>query len=640
MTKNLVLSSLASPDSVLPLLPELVGQPFTTVYSIQDVAARLAAAPEQAVSLWLTSQDQLLAIANQLVALPPGLSIKLLICGPQQTERRQEGDGDTQQDDTTPSTPPSLVIVRKLLERLDRPHQLFTLNAELSRADPAIKLLGSKVPADQVEIDKSDFELAITADAQLTFLNLQSLSAWSVQPKQESRRSLKCSTAALLRAKRAGHGLPDLDQAPRRWADMALAIWAKDVGQSAEDAASAISADNPNTAKGATKPNAPDGIWALFFVPNGLGLGHVSRSMALAIALCEREGIPRAAVGFWCYSQAAGLIQRAGFSTYPRQTARHLGLDGALWSQREQVELSQFLEQTRPKVLLVDHSSIESHLAHSLTSSVVDFARIWIRRGFWRDQFTQPEPEITALFDAIIVPGDLAGKNDKGPMGAFSASAFGTSGYEGMTPIFHCPPIVLGRGKRIQAQRRVRHQMGLRRGQNCLVSLGGSGLSEYPELLPVLADAGEKAGINMNWLLPPLGPKRTEFAEGRDKSHLLPQLYPLAPYFEFFDGLVLGGGYNSVHEAMMGAQLPVLFIPSEDARKDDQLARVKFFEKLGHVHVLRPKRPEKWADVLAKFLEAVRRRQKRTDDLASQRDGADAAAQYIAQRLTDIAGGS
>jgi len=56
--------------------------------------------------------------------------------------------------------------------------------------------------------------------------------------------------------------------------------------------------------------------------------------------------------------------------------------------------------------------------------------------------------------------------------------------------------------------------------------------------------------------------------------------FPLGRYFRAFDASISAVGYNSYHD-LVQAGIPTLFIPNENPRQDNQVARAQFAERHG-----------------------------------------------------------
>lgn len=344
----------------------------------------------------------------------------------------------------------------------------------------------------------------------------------------------------------------------------------------------------------------------LFCIPNGMGLGHLSRTLAVAQAVEKRFGFAPEQIGFWSYSLASTLIAEAGYRVIPRQTAKQLGIDGTRWAKREKDEFRTYLAHRRPRRVIVDHSGLEDTIMDSLEDLSFPCQKIWLRRAFWREGFSVPIFSQVSRFDAVITPGDLSGSRDNGPLATFSRTDFGTLSSHHQTPHFHSAPIVLGRSAGSLPPPKIGFQLPLMRRKSCLVSLGGAGMLAYPELIPALEQAARTHGVQLRWIMPPLTPSQLQNCLDPTISNVLPFLFPLAPYLNGFDAAILGGGYNSCHEAMLMTDRPCLFVPSEDTTKDDQGSRVDYLVEQNWAHRISLLQEEHWNTRLSAFFRAVK----------------------------------
>ena len=100
-----------------------------------------------------------------------------------------------------------------------------------------------------------------------------------------------------------------------------------------------------------------------------MGLGHLSRTLAVAKALETQLGLAPHQIGFWSYSLASALIQQAGYRIIPRQTAKQLGIDGNRWEARETEDLQAYLAARRPRRIIIDHATLETAIMESLENT-------------------------------------------------------------------------------------------------------------------------------------------------------------------------------------------------------------------------------------------------------------------------------
>ena len=414
--------------------------------------------------------------------------------------------------------------------------------------------------------------------------------------REQGTQSQPFSLPPLITAARRGAARPDCRSAPLDAQDLTELVWRL----RQQDHAALQPENTPRT-------EASDhALEVLFFIPNGMGLGHLSRTLAVAKALETQLGLAPHQIGFWSYSLASALIQQAGYRIIPRQTAKQLGIDGNRWEARETEDLQAYLAARRPRRIIIDHATLETAIMESLETLTFPCVKIWLRRAFWRKTHTAPGFGPISRFDAIITPGDLSGASDPGPLRRFSQLPYGSRSLDHQTPHFHAAPVVLGRDSPPVPLQRTRFRLGNIGKRPVLVSLGGAGLLAYPELMTALERAAVNHRIALSWILPPLAPGGLLHRLNPRVSSILPFVFPLAPHLKHGAGTILGGGYNSCHEAMLTSDKPVLFVPNEDTARDDQTSRVAHLVKQGWAHQIALSDPAPWDQQLDAFFAEVR----------------------------------
>ena len=332
----------------------------------------------------------------------------------------------------------------------------------------------------------------------------------------------------------------------------------------------------------------------IIVVPNGTGLGHVTRMLAVAQHLRQRAD---ARVIFWSFSRAAGILERYGFETVLRQTARHLGAGPDHWLIWETEEFAAALAQLQPDLVVQDASMLQDFVVDAMARPGTGAARLaLIRRGMWQPNILGPDALASEHWaDAVIEPGDLAAAADRGvTRGRFARTdCFAT--------MIRTAPVTLTRKEAVMPRRAARRALKLGRGRHCLVSLGGDDLWDWAPVLRKIVDAAKGDGIRLVWARSPLAPPAPDLGPG---GLMTRSIYPLAPHLAAFDGVISTAGYNSFHELMQLYDGPVLLAPRQHSELDDQAARAQFAEAQGWARCL-PDGPEATA-VLGAFLADIR----------------------------------
>ena len=344
-------------------------------------------------------------------------------------------------------------------------------------------------------------------------------------------------------------------------------------------------------------------------VPNGVGLGHVTRMMAIAKALNQKQ---RFRVVFWCFSRAAAIVQAAGFEVILRQTGVHLNAHPPDWRRWETVEFAKALRAIRPDIVAYDGAAFDQFVLNALrTPGCGRCGVLWVRRGMMRPDTDRSVLDPEQYSDLVLEPGDLAVEADLGP------TRTATAEFQGFCKSYIAPPITLKPYLPAYSRREALKRLGLGRGRYCLVSLGGA-FGNWDELLWTLKDQARRNKVTLIWAQSPLSPPPDNSGDT-----IIRQFYPLSPYLEAFSGVIAATGYNSFHELIMGYTGPVMLAPTNLERLDDQIARATYAGEKGWADILFPNRPEDHSQIIADFMYRIRKGAQvatRPDSFADQTD--------------------
>ncbi len=303
---------------------------------------------------------------------------------------------------------------------------------------------------------------------------------------------------------------------------------------------------------------APPPCRVLLVCGNGIGLGHVTRLMAIARRLpAWVEPV------FLTLSLGTEILRAQGFSAEYVATHMKQGVTGAGWNEAFALELRALLDATGARMVVFDGNDAFPAI-RALIPHRRDVAWVWLRRALWQEHH-QINPATLPLFDMIIEPAELAGDEDRGP-----------TRQEGRvervgTILLHDPGDCLPRAEAAArlgldpARKAVLLQLGSSRNfdmaplrRAALAALRGMPEVQVLEIANPLASPPEPA--------PDDPPRRAVF--------------PLAPLGRAMDLLITAPGYNSFHEAVFGA-VPALFVPNQDGIMDDQPLRAAYAASTG-----------------------------------------------------------
>src|SRR5579859_7003414 len=284
----------------------------------------------------------------------------------------------------------------------------------------------------------------------------------------------------------------------------------------------------------------------LFYAVNGLGLGHVSRLLAIARAL--RRLRPEAECLFLTGSEADWIIYQEGFASFkvPSRTARTAaGLTPSLYARTVQSVTWTLVTAFDPHVLVVD-----TFPAGTL-QELLPLLRWPINKVFI---FREQRPELAAdtylqellrLYQLVVVPHSPGELEVPVPAGV---------------PVAWSGPI-LSRERdaalpRAEAERRLELPPADGR-LRLYVNFGGGG---DPELAALTQTAMAAAALvpQMSAVLAPGPLARDDVA--RPAGMPLVRYYPMAECLAAFDVALSAAGYNGVHE-LLHHGLPAVLVP-------------------------------------------------------------------------------
>jgi UDP:flavonoid glycosyltransferase YjiC (YdhE family) len=294
----------------------------------------------------------------------------------------------------------------------------------------------------------------------------------------------------------------------------------------------------------------------LFTTSNGTGLGHLTRSMAIAKRLPgELEPL------FLTLSAAAPVVEQMGFPVeYVASYATPGSGNDYRWSRRLRGRLRAVIAEAEPDVIVFDGTHPYEALLGALPPSAT---KIWCRRPLWKRCSSRVPLKRAGAFDAVLEPGELAESEDEGPTVALRYSAHRVG-----------PIVLLGRDELLPRERAA-EELGLDPARpTVLVSLGqGDEVREATRR--ALAHLAGDQGVQVAALSSALA-AADSVPEGVVG---LRATYPMSRYFAAFDAAVAAAGYNAYHE-LIELGVPSLFVPMR-RDTDDQPARARYAEAAG-----------------------------------------------------------
>lgn len=337
---------------------------------------------------------------------------------------------------------------------------------------------------------------------------------------------------------------------------------------------------NQGTGPVAARPLPP--LRSVMVTSNGVGLGHLTRLMAIARALPEGSE-----TAFFTLSRDFRLAAEAGYLTQHVPYHAATGAPVAAWNLALAEELGDFLDLVGPDLVVFDGNMPYDGLLTALDQRR-GLRRAWVRRAMWRAELPQAGRR-AGTFDLVIEPGELAARLD----------VVGRGTRAGAVTV---PPVVAApEGGRLPREE-ARAALGL--GSRAIavgLMLGAAGNADFRGIRAAILDhlrgrpGVEVVEIGTSGAAPAVGGEPRKVA-----------LYPVARHSAAFDLMVTGAGYNGFHEALLH-RVPTVFVPNEAPEMDLQILRARYARSIGCGELLRASDAILAPRVLDRMLDAEER---------------------------------
>ena len=297
---------------------------------------------------------------------------------------------------------------------------------------------------------------------------------------------------------------------------------------------------------------ARDGRPVLFLPSNGVGVGHLTRLLAVARRM-EGHAI------FASHAAALDVIRQFGFPAEYLPSSTLVGGDFDAWDRWFRHDLDDILDRHDPKAVIYDGNLPSPGLIGAVAPRG-DCRFVWMRRGMWA-RTTSPHIDNARWFDLILEPGELAQEIDTGITAQRRHEA------EVVAPIR-----LLDEGE-LLARAEAAAALGLDPTRPAVLVQLGSGFNR--DLLSILDQIMAALAAQ-----PGLQIAIAEWVTGTIPLTLWPRAtilrgFPISQYLRAFDFCISAAGYNSYHE-LLGFGVPTIFVANRHPTMDDQLGRARF----------------------------------------------------------------
>lgn len=315
-------------------------------------------------------------------------------------------------------------------------------------------------------------------------------------------------------------------------------------------------------------PMAGDGTGGfLFFCVNGAGLGHVTRSLAIARRIARID--PQMPIYFLSSSQALQAISREGMIAYhipPAAKLKHR-LPPEQWNRLLHDQLRLIVSAHRPGVLVYDGVFPYAGLMKALCECKFAYSAMVLRLRHKHNRLARYMDKLDA-FDRVFFPGEP---------GIAVPEGFGALPHELTAPV-----IMLDRTE-LLPRAEVRRRWGIPEDARvAYIQLGAGNIDSCDDwLIAVLEALADRPGVVPIVATSPIS---------EDPPRLPPTVktlthYPNPLYFNGIDIAVAAAGYNTFHE-LMHFGVPSVFIPNQETMTDDQVARAATAQEAGAARVV------------------------------------------------------
>lgn len=287
---------------------------------------------------------------------------------------------------------------------------------------------------------------------------------------------------------------------------------------------------------------------------NGAGLGHLTRSLAVARKLQAIQ--PQAKIIFLTTSIGITLVHRVGFTCHHVTPAALLDVSSITWNRLFYRAVLSVLSVHRPATLVFDGTIPYLGLQRAMrTYGRIDY--VWIKRGLYKEGVDRERlNNFLKSFDKVITPGELI--DDDSDVSLVAGN------------IHSVNPISLLDKKDLLSRSVARQVLRLDADRPCAyIQLGAGNINGISELQERLIRNMQARGIQVVLAQSPISLR----PDPNINADCVIVDYPNSKYFAAFDFAVLAGGYNSVCEVVT-LGLPAIFLPNTETGADDQVKRV------------------------------------------------------------------
>ncbi|WP_338759678.1 glycosyltransferase [Bernardetia sp. ABR2-2B] len=368
--------------------------------------------------------------------------------------------------------------------------------------------------------------------------------------------------------------------------------------------------------------------YVLFYTVNGLGLGHLSRSLAIARQLKKQDSslVPL----FFTASEGSHLLYQEGFAYY-KVPSKTIARETRLLKRNLAISYSEILTSIvntyRPVALVVDTFPLGS--MNDLLS-VLGLPLKWKKFFIHREQMNMDRNKIETqnFYDFIIAPHSKGSVKIPVPVSK-------------KENLFWSNEILIREKSELQSREEIRKKIGVEKDENfLLVNLGGGGdtttTENYKQIFDLILNSSSllrQKKIRLFVPKPPLNATKElkEIFSELPSSAISFSHFPLMELIPALDLAISATGYNTFHE-LLACGIPTIFIPKSRGY-DDQYGRAKRASDAKAALFLEENQID--SDLITKLKTLLTMKSEFSQKASSfvQSDGAKRAAQFLVEKI-------
>ena len=294
---------------------------------------------------------------------------------------------------------------------------------------------------------------------------------------------------------------------------------------------------------------------AVLFPTNGVGMGHMSRMVALARSIQRLR--PSMEIVFFTTNYVIHHLYQKGFTCYHLPGRKKFSdMSPSEWNSICEDKLTDVIELHRPSYFIFDGTYPYRGMLNAIKGRKV-IHKVWVKRSGDKGK-VNPPPDSYSHFDRMIIPDDFIEKDGQ-TMLEIPVNEINT-----------CPPMISVSRHDLFPRGGLRGRLGIPEDATvCLLALGAGVINETSNLRSFVSDNLSQRGVYAIIADSMLNPTN-DFSN--DPYVRIVREYPIMQYRNCFDFAMITGGYNSVHEAVF-LRLPSIIIPNNNTLNDDQRSR-------------------------------------------------------------------